>query len=392
MSSGRILIIGKFPYPAGAAASMRVHNLARGFLEAGCEVDVVTFGVASSDNYEGLEGLSYEARHIPSSGMIGAQWANYIAPLRMALDLKELLSERKYRAAYVYGRALSITGPIVAVLRKHKLFVINDINEVPSHFHGIGGYLNPNYWNGWFGYHWVAKWSNLIAGITTEICSYYERSSQCETYCMPSIEIYDQVPSAFPSEDRTAGPELLYMGAMFERDCPEWMLSVLGRVAERGVPFRLHMIGNYRARRDSEQILGKAYEEYPSLKDRIDDHGRVSEEMLCELMNRCVGGFVLRRDHASERGSFPTRLAELLRAERVVISSYVPDVPRYLNHDKDSILLEQHSIHEDAAVLESYLLNHSKLEALSVAGREQGSRVLNARIHAQNLLNLLPSI
>lgn len=57
------------------------------------------------------------------------------------------------------------------------------------------------------------------------------------------------------------------------------------------------------------------------------DNRRVSEEMLCELMNRCVGGFVLRRDHASERGSFPTRLAELLRAERVVISSYVPGVP-----------------------------------------------------------------
>lgn len=388
----RLLIIGKFPFPSGSAASGRVQNVANGFLANGWSVDVLTFG---EDN-QSVAGVDSRINHqlihpLPKGRVWPGQWALFIAPILVARDLPAVCEAQSYDAVYVYGRAASINLPIFRALKKIGVPIVNDINEAPEHFYGKGGRFSPNYWNGWLGYHRVACQADLIAGISEEICHYYAKKNVA-TYCMPSVETFDRMAPEFPHWNCADGPEILYMGAMFERDRPDWMLAILGQLAEQGVTFRLHLIGSYASRPSAQQILVDAISSYPALKDRVVEHGRVSDGELENLIASAAICFVLRRDHVAERCSFPTRLVEFLKAGRCVISSNVPDVPHYLTHGGHAILLGQESLERDADVLKEFFNDPIRTQKLAEAGRKQAEIVFCAKQHTARLIERIASL
>jgi glycosyltransferase involved in cell wall biosynthesis len=388
----RLLIIGKFPYPNGAAASVRIKNLAEGFVSNGWAVDVVNFGVASSDDE--VVGPKIEHRllyPLPKGKCWPEQWALFVAPRLVAQRLSSLCADRDYRAAYVYGRAASINAPLFHALKRADVCIINDINESPEHFYGKGGRWSPNYWNGWLGYHRTALQADLITGISQEICAHYEGKG-ISAHCIPSVENYEGMPSPFPQWQSDDGPELLYLGAMFERDRPDWMLRILGILAQRGAPFKLNLIGGYSKRPSALKLLAEVMAEYPMLEGRVVQYGRVSDDELQRLMSDSALCFVLRRDHIAERCSFPTRLVECLKAGRCVISSNVPDVPNYLTHGENAILLGQESLERDADVLREFFDDPLRIQKLAEAGREQAEIVFCAKQHTARLIDRIASL
>jgi glycosyltransferase involved in cell wall biosynthesis len=387
----RLLIIGKFPYPRGAAASMRIKNIAEGFVSHGWSVDVINFGVPSSNE----EVLDSDIEHqllypLPEGKFWPEQWALFVAPRYLARKLSSLCTDRGYHAAYVYGRVTSVNSPIFNALKRAGVFIINDINEAPEHFYGKGGRWSPNYWNGWFGYHRTALQADLIAGISQEICKYYQ-SKGMSTYCIPSVENYEAMPEPFPAWKPGVDPEILYVGAMFERDRPDWMLKVLGSLAQQGVLFKLNLVGAYSSRPSALKLLAEVFVEYPILENRVVQYGRVADDTLRRLMSDSAFCFVLRRDHITERCSFPTRLVECLKAGRCVISSTVPDVPDYLTHGDHAILLGQDCLMQDAAVLAEFLNDPTRTQNVAAAGRKQAELVFCAKQHVAQLIKKLPN-
>lgn len=388
----RLLIIGKFPFPVGAAASKRIENISSGFIANGWEVDVVNFGEADSKGESTIAGLDHNPLFPLKKGRIWpGQWALFISPRCLARRLPALCAARNYDAAYVYGRAASINKPIFAALKRAKVFIINDINEAPEHFYGTGGRLSPNYWNGWLGFHRSALRSDLVAGISREICDYYKKKG-VSALCIPSIEDFESGPLPFPEWDSEQGPNLLYVGAMFERDRPSWMLSLLGVLAQKGVPFKLNLVGSFLERRDAQKLLQKVVCEYPSLEPRLVKHGRVSDVKLNELTAASSFCFILRRDNIAERCSFPTRLVEYLRAGRCVISSQVPDVPLYLRDKKDAILLPQADLVWDASILEEFFADFKKSRKLAGSGRSQAEVSFCRNEHMRRLIEKIESL
>jgi glycosyltransferase involved in cell wall biosynthesis len=391
-SPKRLLILGKFPFPRGSAASGRIRNIANGFLTNGWDVDVVTFGEHEQFEFESGSRINHQLIHpLPKGRMWPAQWALFIAPSLVARDLPAICKKQKYDAVYVYGRAASIHFPLFRALKQIGLPIVNDINESPEHFYGLGGRLSPNYWNGWFGYHRVACRADLIVGISEEICRYYNQKNVA-TYCMPSVETFEGKTPEFPRWDRHRGPEILYMGAMFERDRPDWMLRILGILAQQGAPFKLNLIGGYSKRPSALKLLEEVMAEYPMLEGRVVQYGRVSDDELQRLMSDSAFCFVLRRDHIAERCSFPTRLVECLKAGRCVISSNVPDVPNYLTHGENSILLGQESLERDADVLREFFDDSLRTQKLAEAGRNQAENVFCAKQHTARLIERIASL
>ncbi|WP_269542307.1 glycosyltransferase family 4 protein [Cerasicoccus fimbriatus] len=384
MSDKRLLvIIGCFPFPRGEAASVRVCNFAHAVRESGWDVEVMTYGASGSqENYE-IDGVRYVSLFPANGGRLASQLSYYWVPFLLARKIKRRYLGQKNIAVMIYNGVATVNFPIFLAFKSLGAFVLADINESPSSFTGRGGKLSPNYWNFWFSYHWVARKFDLIAGITHSICDYFTRCG-LNSVVYPSIGNFASLCNHHDANDPI---QLLYMGRFFDRDRPDWMFALLGYLKRSGVLFKLHCVGSETGNAYESKCVEEAFTNYPDLRDNVYFYGRVSECELLNIKRKAIAGFVLRRDHESERTSFPTRLVEMLELGIAVITSPVPDVNSYLTHGKDSIILGMKSLDDDAAMLKRFFEYPDKLADLGKAGWQTGKLHFSARSCAQRVLD-----
>lgn len=379
----RILFLASIPYPEGTAASARIGNLAEAFRSNGWEADVLIFG---RSEHEANEDLAPGIRWcVPNrwSGSLGNQYAYYVAPRILSKELKKLLEIDAYDCVYLYSRVYSVVSPLLRHFQRADIPVIIDVNEAQSHFSGFGGLFSPNYWNSYLGFRFGIPRADFIACISKELQHYYNKLGG-RPLLLPAIEFYEKEPR----KERTQPITFLYSGSFLERDTPATMLGLLQGLVREGLDLKFYVTGPYRKNPGASKYI-QQIEACQLLGPRTSLLGLVPAQQYEELRKAADFGFILRRDHQAERASFPTRLVEYIKYGIIPISSPVPDVPDYLEHGDNAVLLQEDSLDQTVQSMRSLCADEERLNKMLSKVFAAGKRHFCAKANVERLIQIL---
>lgn len=396
-----IVLAGHFTFPFGSAPSARVRNFALGFRELGLSVHVLAMAPMSFSVHNPRRTLltyedvtyermpAYDLAEIPNKvfgqlrwliGLYGSAWPTY-------RRLKKLIGIQQCNVFISYGRNAALQWPLVKLCQRNDIPTILDVTELAEYFSGFGGKLNPVYWDWQLGANYMPRDFNVVSAITQTLADKYTAMGCQRVLVIPSIESWDNLLPVEPLPPR-AQFQLVYVGALIDRDAPDVLLEAIRLLHQRDVPVRLDVIGRY-ARNSEGQRRMALIQSDPVLQTCVNLVGEVSDTELVERLRQADGLVLLRRDAPTEVAAFPTRLVEYLKQGRPVFVSDVGDIRIYLRHEEDAMLLSPHDPVQVADTIAAIISRPDRGFALGVQGQARGAACFERQYHAQRLLDLI---
>jgi glycosyltransferase involved in cell wall biosynthesis len=401
-----ITIVGDFLFPVGAAAAARVRNLAIACAELGVSVQILPMAqVEPVSGYEGqgpfqlcdnvqwwLPQFSFgrwgrRPNWAPHNSLRGKAWW-YMASWHSALAVLGFLRTsqivRKGDAVLLYGRAWSRLAPVIRLCRKREAHVFLDSVEILERFNGIGGRVNPIWWDWLLGTRLLPRLVDGVTAISRPIAAWNQAQGALRTLVVPAIEHWDNLPQ-LPPIQRDKPFVVAYLGALTEKDDPDTMLSAMRLLAMDEVPVLLKIAGVYARTRAGNRVIAKVNAD-PTLRQVVILDGYLDERNREDWQLAADALVLLRLDSPAEEHSFPTRLPECLRTGLPVITSKVGDVSWHLRDGVDAAVIPPGDPVALAAVLRDLARRHDRGRELGGAGRRRGAERFDRTYHARALL------
>lgn len=407
VNSVKVVIAGYFGYPYGGAPATRIRNFAMGLRSSGAEVRVLPMAPMELKEAASLrkpieyEGVSYEnialfnlTENKPSTNQVHELtrkirwfWALYGTVPYSYQKLKHYIAIQKCDLLIVYSRSYLLVRQLIKLCKKNKIPTILDVTELAESFDGLGGKLNPMYWDWQLGANYMPRDFDVVSAITQALADKYEAMGCQRVLVIPSIESWDNLLPVEPLPPR-AQFQLVYVGALIDRDAPDVLLEAICLLHQRDVPVQLDVIGRY-ARNSEGQRRMALIQSDPVLQTCVNLVGEVSDTELVERLRQADGLVLLRRDAPTEVAAFPTRLVEYLKQGRPVFVSDVGDIRIYLRHEEDAMLLSPHDPVQVADTIAAIISRPDRGFALGVQGQARGAACFDRQYHAQRLLDLI---
>lgn len=100
--------------------------------------------------------------------------------------------------------------------------------------------------------------------------------------------------------------------------------------------------------------------------------GRVPDELYMKTLSEADCLVLPRPDNQIVRASFPTRLPEFLSTGKPVLTTNVPDVPLYLEANKNAMLVSGDSASALAEGIFELWSNPGKAKNIGLSGKKRG--------------------
>jgi len=189
-----------------------------------------------------------------------------------------------------------------------------------------------------------------------------------------------------PASKFTFNPfKLLYVGSLTSRDSPSILFDAMRILVRRHLSIQLNIIGRYESISEGRHFTYIAQND-PLLRDVVTFLGEISDQELQRHL-RCADGLILtRRNAQTEIYSFPTRLVEYLKVGIPVFVSRVGDIPLYLRHMIDAMLIspdDPESIADSVVQLVNY---PARAKTIGLQGRSRGQECFNRQIYANRII------
>jgi glycosyltransferase involved in cell wall biosynthesis len=401
-SKRKIALIGQFLFPSGSASAARIRNLAKGFVENGCEVSVIPTAPLSknpNDDKQSLEGVRvYSLSKYPGSGFVPQRnslirkplWfiANKLAAIRSRNVVSTLIEDGACDLAIFYGRSWSILSPALQICRKKGVTTLIDIVELSSQFGGFGGGLSPIYWDWQRMENKISTHFQGVVAISRGLQDYYLKRGCKQTLCVPSIEGWEtSTPEYTERNDPNQKLRILYVGALLERDSPSTIASLITGLKENGFNhFEIRIAGKY-----GETVEGKTIEKSwrgnNELCSNITFLGRLSDKELASEFNLADFFLLTRKNSVEEACAFPTRLVEYIKANRPVIVSNVGDISLYLKDDISAIFLNDTEAVEGVRKILKLSCDKVAMASIARSAYKVGQESFNRRIQCKRILD-----
>lgn len=399
-----IVLLGNFPFPTGTAGAARMRNLAIGLRECGAQVYVLAMAPPYLDPRAPLRTpLQYEHVAYEQTALLGlgrsdqkrtrvstmirqGRWllGMYGSVFSTRRRLLDLIGKRQCDMVIAYGRNALLLEPMLQICRAHSVFTVLDVTEIPEQMDGAGGRFNPVYWDWRLGTQRTPRRFDLITTITYGLQSRYMDLGCQQVMVMPSIEGWDNLPSVTAPPDHGSF-QLVYVGALIDRDSPDLLFESLRVLYQRGVPVSLDIIGRFHSTPEGRRRAELCRQD-PMLRNCVRLVGEVGDDELKRRLREAHGLILMRRNAESEISSFPTRLVEYLKQGRPVFVSDVGDVGRYLRHQVDAMLLSPDDPLKVADAVEEIVSSPDCGYALGMRGQARGAVCFNRDIYARRLL------
>ncbi len=408
-----VVMVGTFWFPQGAASGARVRNLALGLHGCGARVHVITLvpqpaveGAGTRPGVQDYHGVSWESvaptvaavdgwrdadRTIPRLRKRPADRVRFFAGLygatpRARRRIRERIERRECDLVFMYDRSAIRMTPLVRLCRARGVPVLLDVTEVSEH---IGNRMSPVYWDFALGTRATPRLFDGLTVITTGLAALYRSRGCPRTIVVPSVEEWPPSPPPPP----TGRPEFLltYVGALLPRDAPELLLEAVRRVAPRGLPVALDLVGHYEGTARGRELARRCAAD-PVLGRVVRLRGSLSDAALARDLAASDGLVLTRRDAPTEALSFPTRLVEYLRHGRPVLVSDVGDVSRYLRHGEDAVLLDPRDPERAAYAIADLVRRPDRGAAIGRRGRQAGAVSFDREAHAARVLEFAEAL
>lgn len=389
----KILIFGWFDFPFGTAAASRIRTISKGLSEQGFEVSILTtaripFRQDDQNNAGQLTWGRVKYKTVNNLALGGKRTSlkfrilhSLKAICKSWLTVYKLIKSSEVDRIIIYGRSGFSYSPIVLLARLYSVPLFFDVVEwyPPSQFKF--GLLNPFFYNDWLARKLPLVFSKGVIAISHYIAEQYT-THQIPCLILPSIFDYD-LSSKLDSRELSAGNEcfrLIYAGTCKIGDGIENLLEAVKIVFLKGCPIQLDILGT-----DGFSGPSKKYrqliEKDKNLSSRVRFLGRVSDENYLSTLCTAHCLVLPRPDCQTVRAAFPTRLPEFLSTGRPVLTTYVPDIPRYLDAGIHAEILTEDTSNALADGILRLWKNPARAKEIGRAGRRRGLEVFDYRSH-----------
>ena len=388
-----VVIAGlSFGYPYGFGATARVHALARGLLDCGARVHVVSLLTPSLDGgtggneaaagvYEGVSfsyacGTRVRARAFLRRRLLEAQVP--FGLWRAARRLFEGQEGPKVIVAYTDQPTWIAFMACLARLAGAKCLV--EICEMPFvSEHGVVKVAAKRWLQDLLAYKLV---DGFIA-ISTCLEEYVRRHAPSR---VPSLRVPILVATS-KFEAETASPDvkrprqIVYVGDLrHEGETPD-LLVAFSLIAPDYPDVLLNLVGG----RPSDRASLAATVARLGLSDRVVFAGVVERDTLPRLFRDATVLALPRRSGLFSQAGFPTKLGEYLASGRPVVVTATGDISRYLAHGRSAFLVQPDDPACFAAELRYVLDHEDEARAVGARGRLAAARHFDYRRHGERL-------
>jgi glycosyltransferase involved in cell wall biosynthesis len=395
----KILIIGWSQFPTGDASSSRIRTLAKGLIENGGSVHFITTAKIDIpyDNDSRImswEGVSYESSYpfINENNLLNNY--NIIKHIYSLWKSWKIVQSRIEKCEcdiiYFYGWSFIANYTLKKKALRYKIPFFFDICEWyrPQHF--SNWFINPLYYDDWFGRKLPDNKCSGIIAITSFIEKKYIKQG-VPVIIIPAI--YDFLQNRFKvrtvNEDviNTNNFSILYAGFCKPGDGLDLLIDAVRILKTKGVPIRLSIIGT-----DASSGVALSHklicQQDKILCDIVDFKGKIPHDDY-QMMLASVDVLVLtRKKTLINLAAFPTRLPEYLSTGLPVLTSFVPDVNLYLEPDEHAKLIVPDSVNAIVEGLFDLWNNPSKAKSIGIAGQLRGAEVFDYRPYVSKLYEL----
>lgn len=232
--------------------------------------------------------------------------------------------------------------------------------------------------------------ANAVVVISSYLAKKYTRLSRdpSKVHLVPTVVDCDLWKCG--PEVSTDLPTILYTGCLGEQDEMENVLIALARLRDRGFRFRFMMLGGNTREGEGEREARIASQiRELNLTYMVHRPGFVPLERVRAEIEHANILVNIRRDGVWGRSGLSTKLSEYLASGRLVVSSDVGDVSRYIKHDESALLVSGGCTVDEIENALGRALSSPGLRArIGAGGRQVALTSFDVRV-AQNLLENL---
>jgi glycosyltransferase involved in cell wall biosynthesis len=189
-------------------------------------------------------------------------------------------------------------------------------------------------------------------------------------------------------------PVILYTGCLAEQDEMENILIALARLRDQGLGFRFIMLGgNFRKDEGGRAARIKTQISTLSLEGMVEQRGFVPHDQVRAEVAHANILINIRRDGVWSRSGLSTKLSEYLASGRLVVSSQLGDVGRYLKDGESALLVSGRCTADEITSALGRALSSAELRArIGAAGRQVALNWFDIPVAQSLLRNLLKNV
>lgn len=395
-----VLILGtEFDFPQGQGASTRVYLYAKGMVEAGADVRVVSLlqpalGPSGDDGpaLGTYDGLAYEyacGTRVRPASFLRRRWLSLRRAVRIVSLVREVATRSSGRyVLLVYSHKTSWIAGLALLARFTGGASVWDLCEFPlvnrprtiqtSVHRAVRMFL-------------VCRLCDGVIPISTYLESYVKQTPGAT---LPMLRVPVMVdPALFSRVADVASPQgarrVLYCGTLRRVDEVETVMRIFAE-ATLGLPdVRLTIVGGGPAQ---ARIRADSFARSLDLAGRVELLERIERE---ELAARMLAAEVLVLPRAAglfSQAGLANKLGEYLASGRPVVVTATGDVGLYLDDGVDAYLVEPGDDATFAARLRYALEHPDEAAAVGARGREVAQREFDYRVHGARLFAFMSSL
>lgn len=385
-----IVILGdNFSFPEGDAATNRVFNYAKGFLENGINVHVICFRSAFNTGDDGMtDGIHYYypfGLRTRSRFFIIRRWYKLIKYFRTFFLINSIQKHDKIMVIHCYTQLLQ-TQLFTFVLSKYfKIKLTLERSEHPLR------YIDKKVLKRIYANFKIAVESRLYDGIfciSDYMIRFYEGKgcSRRKLFLVPSTVDPERFNTILESPFKFK--YILYCGSLTTlKDGVDILIESFSKIAMKYSDIKLVLIGE--ADTQDDEISFRKFVSKLNIEDKVLFTGKLARTAIPAYMCNAEVLALARPKSIIADAGFPSKLTEYLATGKPIVVTKVGEIPVYLKDNENAFLAEPDSINAFAEKLDYVLSNYQLAEQIGEKAKDLTMGIFNYKYQAKRIINFI---
>ena len=400
-----LLILGHSKFPFGSPAASRIRTIAKGLVEKGAKVHIIIpnrIALREEDrthsNQMCWQGITYESQHQynlqrnENLSQLRRRWENIKATIKTWKKVLILIKSGEFNNILIYSRSAISLFPIVAIAHLYKASLFYDVVEWLPYQAFKLGWLNPLFYDDKLARYLPYLGCQGVIAISEYIAQKYLKY-QIPYIILPSI-IDTSIIESLTTLDKQLKDNsnsqftVIYAGKCKYGDGFDRLLNAVKIAHLKGCPIQLLVLGTDGLSGNSLKQR-KICDQDNILHSRVKFLGKVPDQNYFKTLNSANCLVLPRPKTQVVEAAFPTRLPEFLATGRPVVTTNVPDIPRYLEAGIHAEIVSEDTSQALANGLLQIWQNPQRAQELGIAGQQKCYEVFDYRQHIERLYQFL---
>lgn len=368
----KIAIVITLPVPSGQASVNRILSYAKGLVECGDIVDILSSGVAPTGKQHVL---------IDGIGVYNLGEGKSTSALFKALmAIRKQLKTGKYDVVISATNSLLLIYPLYFCCKAIGAKFAQEKSEFPFVLMKKG--LVRKLWAAFY----VNTTYKLMDGLivmTHPLMEYFRGKARkdCKFIEMP-MTVDSTRFDIEKHHDETLGDYVAYCGDMSgNKDGVANLIEAFSYVEQERPDVKLVLIGGTTQPAEFEKLKQRVKE---LNLNRVVFYGRAERSQMPQLLKNAKVLALARPSSLQSTGGFPTKLGEYLSTGNPVVVTAVGDIPQYLN-ERNAFVIEPDNNEVFGKTILKVLSDYSRAMEIGAEGKRTAEAVFNYKVQSRRL-------